>query len=76
VGAPRDFLKEDSSREIPKAVWRDFPKELWKVKNRDSLREVQKAKKSTTDASTPWGRPGDAFAFFKASKPIKINQNI
>jgi hypothetical protein len=31
---------------------------------------------NTTDALTPWGRPGDAFAFFKASKPIKINQNI
>ena len=29
-----------------------------------------------TDASTPWGRPGDAFAFFKASKPIKTSQNI
>jgi hypothetical protein len=30
----------------------------------------------TTDASTPSRRPGDAFCFFKASKPIKTSQNI
>jgi hypothetical protein len=27
----------------------------------------------TTDASTPSRRPGDAFCFFKASKPIKTS---